>query len=161
MQIDDMHFMRKALDQAKIAFDKNEVPVGAVVVDNSGIILAQAHNLVESEHTQTAHAEMQALREAAQKIEDWRLEDCSVYVTLEPCAMCMALIMLSRIKRLVFGALSPEFGYHLDSCLALNLYKRKLEITSGIYSEEAAQLLEDFFRKRRSRGHEGKSRGNT
>ncbi len=147
-------YMSKALKQASVGAAKGEVPIGAVVVDSKGVVLARAHNQVEGKKTQTAHAEMLALHKAAQKIDNWRLEGCTIFVTLEPCAMCMGLILLSRVKCVVYGAPSPKFGYHLDNCIALNLYKNKLEIVSDICSNEATVLLQCFFQKRREGNEE-------
>lgn len=146
---DHSFYMHKAIKQAERALLKNEVPIGAVVIDTQQAILGRGYNQVEMTHTQTAHAEMLALKKAAQRKENWRLEGCTLYVTLEPCAMCMNLVLLSRITTVVYGAPSPQFGYHLDNCLALNLYQRKLEIISGICRDEAAHLLQLFFRRRR------------
>lgn len=152
-------YMRKALKQAIIGAAKGEVPIGAVIIDDKGRVLARAHNQIEGKKTQTAHAEMLAVYKAAQKIDNWRLDECTIFVTLEPCAMCMGLIILSRIKRVVYGAPSPKFGYHLDNCIALNLYKNKLEIVSNICSSEATVLLQNFFQKRREGNEKGDKRG--
>jgi tRNA(adenine34) deaminase len=97
------------------------------------------------------HAEIQAIKKACKKTKSWRLESLTLYVTLEPCSMCMGLIVLSRIKRVVFGAASPLFGYHLDNGLALSLYKRKIAISGGVCGEEAAALLQKFFKNKGKR----------
>ena len=146
----DIFYMRQALKQAQKSLLKDEVPVGAVIVDAQGIIIAQAMNLVESTHTQHAHAESLAIAKAGKKIGDWRLEGCFVYVTLEPCAMCMHLILLSRLKGLVYGASSPLFGFHLDNSLAVQLYKKStLTVVGGVNQEEAGKLLRQFFKTKR------------
>ncbi|MCX5922653.1 MAG: nucleoside deaminase [Candidatus Dependentiae bacterium] len=146
----DVVFMSQALRQAEKAFAKNEVPVGAVIVNPQGVIIARGMNLVESQHTQRAHAESLAIEKAGKKLHDWRLEGCWLYVTLEPCAMCMNLILLSRLDGVVFGASSPLFGYHLDNNLNVQLYKKSvLSIVEGICQEEAGILLKRFFKTKR------------
>lgn len=146
----DIFFMSLALQQAQKALLKDEVPVGAVVVNAQGVILARGMNLTETRHTQQAHAESLAITKAGKKLSDWRLEGCWVYVTLEPCAMCMHLILLSRVAGVVFGASSPLFGYHLDNDLAIQLYKKgALTIVEGVNKEEAVVLLKQFFKAKR------------
>jgi len=146
----DMFFMSQALVQAQKALDKDEVPVGAIVVNRAGKIIGRGMNKVETLHTQHAHAESLAIQAAGKKLQDWRLEGCWVYVTLEPCAMCMHLILLSRLEGVVFGASSPLFGYHLDNGLSLGLYKNcTLTIISGIGNEMAGALLKQFFKSKR------------
>jgi len=149
----DIYFMRQALKQAQKAFASDEVPIGAVIVDKKGKIIARGYNQVEKKHAQTAHAEMLAITKAGKKLQDWRLEDCWIYVTLEPCAMCMVLIRLSRMKGVVFGANSPLIGYHLDKMLQLPVYKKDTFITvKGVLSDEAVTLLKRFFKKKREKG---------
>jgi tRNA(adenine34) deaminase len=143
-------YMEHALAQARKALAHNEVPIGAVVVDARGIILASAYNKVERTHTQRAHAESLVMEKAAKKLSDWRLQDCWLYVTLEPCGMCMHLAMMSRVKGLVYGAPSPLFGYHLDEALVNQLYKKHaLEIISDVCSNDASELLKKFFKQKR------------
>lgn len=146
-------FMSLALMQAEQAFTANEVPVGAIIVASDGKVLAQASNAVESTHCQTAHAEMLAITQAGKVFGDWRLQDCWIYVTLEPCAMCMNAIILSRLAGLVYGAASPLFGYlKVDKEGSSWLYKRDaLTILSGIGEQESQQLLKQFFKKKRVR----------
>ncbi|GMU19679.1 MAG: tRNA-specific adenosine deaminase [Candidatus Babeliales bacterium] len=146
-------YMRLALTQAEQAFTKDEVPVGAIIVAPEGHILAQAYNQTETLHSQTAHAEMLAIAHAGQILGDWRLEDCWLYVTLEPCAMCMNAILISRFAGLVYGASSPLFGYlKVDKEGSSWLYKRDaLTIVDGICEQEAQQLLKQFFKKKRVR----------
>jgi len=146
----DIYFMSCALQQAKKALTKDEVPVGAVVVSPEGKIIARGMNLVEDKHTQHAHAESLAIAKAGKKLQDWRLEGCWVYVTLEPCAMCMQLILLSRMQGVVFGATSPLFGFHLDNALMLGLYKKcTLALIQGVGKEQAELLLKQFFKAKR------------
>jgi tRNA(adenine34) deaminase len=119
-------------------------------VDAQGTIIASAYNKVERTHTQRAHAESLAMEKAAKKLGNWRLENCWLYVTLEPCGMCMHLAMLSRLKGLVYGVASPLFGYHLDNALLSQLYKKHaLEIISDVCSNDASELLKNFFQQKR------------
>ena len=148
----DIYFMKQALQQAQKAMDLDEVPIGAVIVNKEGKIISRAYNQVEKKHSQTAHAEMLAIAKAGKKLKDWRLEDCWIYVTLEPCAMCMVLIRLSRMKGVVFGADSPLFGYRLDKMLQLPVYKKDtFIIVKGVLPNEAATLLKQFFKKKRKK----------
>jgi len=142
-------FMDCALAQAKIALDDNEVPVGAVVVDGNDSIIAQARNKTEGLHCQAAHAEVLAIKQACAKRGDWRLNDCMLYVTLEPCLMCFGLIGLSRIKGIVYGATSPLFGCGLDNKDAFPVYKKDLLIRGGYKREQCVALLQQFFQGRR------------
>lgn len=135
-------FMRQALKLAKKAFDKEEVPVGCVIV-HKGKVIARAYNQVEHKDTQCAHAELLALQRAGKKIGDWRLLECELYVTLEPCSMCMHAIRLHRLAAVVYGAPSPVFGYRLDNA------KDAVRIVSGVMHDESAQLLKKFFTDKR------------
>lgn len=146
-------YMEKALRQAVLAYNKNEVPVGAVIVDAHGNILSRAYNKVEGAKCQMAHAEVLAIKKACKKVGDWRLNGCSLYVTLEPCLMCLGLIQLSRIKKIVFGADSPLFGSivsnQVDKKKAVNKRAKCIEIKRGICGTECARLLQSFFIKQR------------
>ena len=148
--------MQKALGLARRAFDADEVPVGALIVNNQGKILARAFNQAEYKMSQTAHAELCALSRAGKKLGDWRLEGCWLYVTLEPCAMCMSAIVLSRLEGVVFGAESPLFGYQkVDKHTPSWLYKRdNLAIIGGVCEEDSRKLLQDFFKQKRKRNSE-------
>jgi tRNA(adenine34) deaminase len=142
----DKKFMIEAIKEAKKSYKKNEVPIGAVVV-HDGKIVGRGHNEVECRHNATAHAEIIAISKAAQKLGDWRLNDCNLYVTVEPCLMCFGAITLSRISRLVYGTPEPSFGF-------INHIKKipdKLEVKSGLLSSECKNLLSRFFRKLRRR----------
>ena len=153
--------MDKALEFAKKAYNQGEVPIGAVVVDVDGAIIGRGYNTVEQHHTQTAHAEMQALKEAAQIKKNWRLEGCTLYVTLEPCSMCFYATKLSRIKALYYGAPSPLFGFRLDKDCFLSLYNSDaLFINGGIREEESKQILKQFFEKKRNKSGNSKSKHN-
>jgi len=146
----DLFFMDRALEEANKAFQLDEVPVGALVVNAMGEIISYAHNSVESDCTQRSHAESLAIERAGKNNGDWRLENCWLYVTLEPCSMCMGLIRLSRLAGIVYGASSPLFGFQLDKLNDLWVYKRDaFMVIKDIKSEESAQLLKNFFQKKR------------
>ena len=148
----DKKFMCEALKQAHKAGAKDEVPVGAIVVDAQGAIICRGYNQVETHSTQCAHAEMRALQKAGKKIGDWRLEGCWLYVTLKPCIMCMGLIYLSRLDGVVYGADSPLFGYRLDKVDTSRVYKEDtLAIVAGVCAEQAASLLKWFFQDKRKK----------
>ena len=144
-------YMSKAIQQANAAASKNEVPVGAVIVDPSGKIIARAYNKIEINGCQTGHAEILAIQKACKKIKDWRLTGFSIYVTLEPCMMCLGLIQLSRIEKLVFGATSPIFGTRIltKHTNLVHNYLKKLLVLGGIKEKECADLLKSFFAKKR------------
>lgn len=139
------YYMQLALLQAKKALRLGEVPIGAIVVDQTGKVIGEGHNLVQTNQTQTAHAEMIALRMAARTIGDWRLQNCTLYSTLEPCAMCMSAIVISRIECLVFAANSPVFGYKVDKQIGFALYNCPIKIHEGILASSASTLLSTFF----------------
>jgi tRNA(adenine34) deaminase len=146
----DERLMRRAIELAREARDLGEVPVGAVVA-RRGSIIAQAHNLRETLHDPTAHAERLALSWAGQALGSWRLEGCTLYVTLEPCTMCAGAIVLSRIERLVYGAADPKAGacaslFQLVSDRRLN---HRVQITAGLLAAECGQILSEFFQDRR------------
>jgi tRNA(adenine34) deaminase len=146
----DLFYMSEALKQAQKAADLNEVPVGAVVVSPEGVIIASAHNSVETDCSQRSHAESLAVEYAGKALGDWRLENCWVYVTLEPCSMCIALIKMSRLAGVVYGASSPLFGFQLDKSYDLWVYKRDtFSIIEGVMRDESSALLKSFFKKKR------------
>jgi tRNA(adenine34) deaminase len=141
-------FMFAALQEAERAFKENEVPVGAVVVKDN-MIIGRGYNQVEKLKDATAHAEMIALTSAANHIGNWRLTECSIYVTLEPCVMCTGALLSSRITDLYFAAFDPKFGacgsvYNLANDGKTN---HRINVYSGIYAEESKKLLQDFFNK--------------
>jgi tRNA(adenine34) deaminase len=147
----DTFFMRAALDEAARATAIGEVPIAAVIVRN-GAILAQSHNYRETWQDPTAHAEMIVIREAARTLRSWRLTDTTLYVTLEPCAMCLGAVILARIPRVVFGARDPKAGACgsvLDFAHEPRLNHR-IEIISGLLEEESQTLLQQFFRQLRT-----------
>jgi tRNA(adenine34) deaminase len=143
-------YMAQALDCAREAMDANEVPIGAVIVDEQGEIIARAANSMEHDCSQGSHAEIKALGQAGLHRKNWRLEGCWIYVTLEPCAMCMYACLLSRVAGIVYGAESTLYGYHLDNALLLQVYKKDtLSVVKGVCAQEALELLKHFFKRKR------------
>jgi tRNA(adenine34) deaminase len=143
--------MQAALTLAKVAADKGDVPVGAIVVNDSGQILGTGQNLREQSNDPTDHAEIVAIRNAAQKIGSWRLDDLTLVVTLEPCVMCAGAILQSRIKRLVFGAFDEKAGA-VGSVVDVIRDPRalsKVEVVSRVLEDQCAQVLKDFFNTKR------------
>ncbi len=152
-------YMTKAIRQAEVAFRKGEVPVGAVVVDQNGTVLGRGHNQTETKKCQTAHAERFAIEAACKKRGDWRLEGCSIYITLEPCLMCFGLIHLSRLSTVYFGARSPLFGFGLVEYApareAVSAYKKELSVHAGLKGQKCADMLKSFFRSAREKEGRG------
>lgn len=149
--------MRLAIDEALKAKDKLEVPIGAVIVQNDEVV-ASAYNLRETEQRSVAHAELLAIDEACKKLRTWRLEDATLYVTLEPCPMCAGAIVLSRVKRVVFGAYDPKGGCAgtLLNLLKFEKFNHQAEVVGGMLEEECGSLLTTFFRELRQRKKAGK-----
>ena len=147
----DENFMREALRQAQKANEGGEVPVGAVIV-RAGKIIARAHNQVELLKDATAHAEMLALTQAEAAVGDWRLTECDLYVTKEPCAMCAGALVHTRIRRVIFGCTDPIAGAagSVMNLLQMPALNHRCDIASGVLQEECATILQDFFRKRRN-----------
>lgn len=146
----DLRLMALALAEAEQAAVEDEVPIGAVIVRH-GQVLASAHNQREQLRDPTAHAEMIAITQAAAALESWRLEECTLYVTLEPCPMCAGAIVQSRVKRVVYGADDPKAGavrslYQILQDTRLN---HRVEVTTGILAEECGQVLTQFFQQKR------------
>lgn len=148
----DEYYMKEAIKEAKKAEELDEVPIGAVIV-MSGEIVARAHNLRESEQNAVAHAELIAIDQACRETGTWRLEESTLYVTLEPCPMCAGAIILSRVKRVVYGAADPKGGCAgtLMNLLEDDRFNHQSEVTSSVLERECGQLLSDFFRKIRER----------
>ncbi len=144
--MDFQHFMQLALDQAKLAGD--EVPVGAVLVSKSGEVLATAHNLRESKSDPTSHAEIEVIRMASARVGDWRLEDTTLFVTLEPCVMCAGAIVAARIPRVVFGAWDERVGAagSIYDILRDSRLGKPVEVIPGVAELEARAILRNFFR---------------
>jgi tRNA(adenine34) deaminase len=146
----DAAFMQQALRLAEKAFKAGEVPVGAIVVQN-GRVIARAYNQVELLKDATAHAEMLAVTQAEAAVGDWRLNDCDLYVTKEPCPMCAGALVHVRIRRVIFGCADPRGGAAggLMNLLQMPTLNHRSEITAGVLSEQSAALLQSFFRARR------------
>lgn len=148
----DEYYMKEAIKEAQKAEELNEVPIGAVIVIGDKII-CRAHNLREREQSAVAHAELLAIEQACREIGSWRLEDATLYVTLEPCPMCSGAIILSRVKRVVYGASDPKGGCAgtLMNLLQDARFNHQSEISRGVLEAECGQLLSDFFRGIRER----------
>lgn len=149
---DQLWLMDEALIEADKAYRQDEVPIGAVVTDNRGVILSRSHNIKEKNHNPCGHAEVLAITEAAKKLNNWRLIDCSLYVTLEPCPMCLSAMIQARIGTLYFGAYDPKGG---SLSLNYNFYKdQKLNhafpVVGGLRHFECSKLLSTFFREKRN-----------
>jgi tRNA(adenine34) deaminase len=149
---DDLEFMRRALDEARAAAEHDEVPVGAVVV-LKGKIIGRAGNRTIRDQDPSAHAEMLAIRQAAAVLDSWRLQDCTLYVTLEPCAMCAGAMVLGRVERVVFGAWDDAAGMagSVGDILRHPRLYHQPQVLSGVLAEECGVLLREFFRARRER----------
>ncbi len=141
----DEYYMKLALQEARLAADEGEIPVGALIVCKDHI-LARTHNLTETLHDVTAHAEMQAITAAAERLGGKYLTDCTLYVTLEPCVMCAGALGWSQISRIVYGADDPRRGF---SRIAPQALHPKTQVVSGVMSEEALTLVKEFFAKKR------------
>ncbi|MGE4271862.1 MAG: tRNA adenosine(34) deaminase TadA [Desulfitobacterium sp.] len=143
-------WMSLALEEAQLAFEQGEVPIGAVVVHNNQVI-AKAHNEKELRQDPTAHAEVLAVQRATQALGVWRLSEATLYVTLEPCPMCAGALVQARLKTLVFGAADLKGGAvgSVMNVLDMNRWNHRVEVVAGILEEECAQILKDFFKKLR------------
>jgi len=152
----DEQYIRNAIDLAREARKRNEVPIGAVIV-RDGAIIAAASNRTVRDQDPTAHAELLAIREASSKLDRWRLDDCILYVTLEPCAMCAGAAVLSRMKRVVFGAWDEKAGMagSVGDLLRHPRLNHRPEVRGGVLAEECASILSDFFTARRSESVSG------
>ncbi|OFZ26167.1 MAG: hypothetical protein A2381_08605 [Bdellovibrionales bacterium RIFOXYB1_FULL_37_110] len=149
----DYYYMQLALKEAQVAYSINEVPVGVVVVDSKNLILCKTHNVREKKTSIFGHAEIDAINFISKKNNSWRLSDCTFYVTLEPCIMCMISLIQARIKGLVFGAYDPKggaisLGYNFCKDQRLN---HSFSVIGGLLEEESANLLKDFFKSRRKK----------
>lgn len=149
--MNDLDYMHEALNEAQKALVLDEVPIGAIVVDKMGRIIGRGHNLCESTHDATAHAEINALKDAGQKMVNWRLTDCTLYVTMEPCPMCAGALINARIKRVVYGANEYRFGSAgtLLNLLQFPAFEHNVLITGPILPEECAKIVSDFFQNKR------------
>lgn len=147
----DQQFMGEALAEAHLALDKGEVPIGAVI-EHNGVIIGRGHNLRETGNDPTSHAEMLAIREAAAVIGHWRLLETTLYVTLEPCVMCMGAIILARIPRLVYACRDPRAGAvgSIYDFSQDDRFNHKVEVSEGVHGEKCSQLLSGFFKELRT-----------
>ena len=147
------NYMNLAMEQAKKAALIGEIPVGAVIVKNKEVI-ALAHNLKETNNDSTAHAEIVAIREAGKKLKSWHLEECSIYVTLEPCHMCLAAIIEARISRVVYGAYDIKMGAHVSNRNRIqDSVSYNLDIVGGVMEKQSENILKEFFRTLRKDKH--------
>jgi len=148
--IEDEKWMSFALEQARKAEKEGEVPVGAILVKDA-LVIARAHNKPISSNDPTAHAEIQLLRTAGEELKNYRLPGTTLYVTLEPCAMCLGAIMHARIDRLVFGAHDPKTGVcgSSENFMKASCFNHKIDLASGVLEDESKQLLKNFFNSRR------------
>ncbi|MGB4312053.1 MAG: tRNA adenosine(34) deaminase TadA [Natronincolaceae bacterium] len=148
----DEKFMALAIEEAKKAFDKEEVPIGAIIIKDNKVI-AKAHNLKETFKNAIYHAEILAIKDACNFLGRWRLTDCTIYVTIEPCPMCAGAILQSRIKELVIGAMDTKSGACGSVINLLNNpgFNHRTEIKTGVLERECSQLMEDFFKSLREK----------
>lgn len=148
----DEKFMKAAIREAKKAYALDEVPIGCVIVSDDKII-ARGYNRRNTEGNTLAHAEISAIRKASKKLGDWRLEDCTMYVTLEPCQMCAGAIVQSRMKRVVIASMNPKAGCagSVINLLQMAEFNHQVEIEKGVLNEECSTMLSDFFRELRER----------
>ena len=148
----DYLFMKEALKEARKAYKKDETPVGAVIVKD-GVVIARAHNEKELKKDPTLHAEITAIRKACKKLGTWRLNDCDMYVTLEPCAMCAGAIIQARVGRLFIGTPDPKAGAvgSVVDLLSVEKFNHRVEVSYGLLMEECSKILKDFFRELRQR----------
>ena len=156
--------MRLALAEAEKAYARGEIPLGAVLVRNEdGTVVSRGHNLRESKNDATAHAEMEAIREACARLNRWRLSGLTLYVTIEPCAMCAGALVNSRIDRLVYGSTESKFGAVESIFNVVNhrLLNHRLSVTAGVLEDECRQLMKDFFRMRREQNKQKKREENS
>ena len=156
--------MHLALAEAEKAYARGEIPIGAVLVRNEdGTVVSRGHNLRESKNDATAHAEMEAIREACARLNRWRLSGLTLYVTIEPCAMCAGALVNSRIDRLVYGSTESKFGAVESIFNVVNhrLLNHRLSVTAGVLEDECRQLMKDFFRMRREQNQQKKREENS
>lgn len=154
----DEQFMREALRQAKKAYAREETPIGCVIV-YEGKMIARGYNLRNEKKNALAHAEIRAIHRASKVIGDWRLEDCTMYVTLEPCPMCAGAIVQARMKRVVIGSSNPKAGCagSVINLLQMDGLNHQVEIQRGVLEEECSQMMSGFFRELRLKKKKGKA----
>lgn len=148
----DVFFMKEALKQAKKAGKIGEVPIGCVIVQD-GQIIARGYNRRNTDKTTLAHAELAAIKKASKAVGDWRLEDCTLYVTLEPCQMCAGAIVQARMKRVVAGAMNPKAGCagSILNLLQVERFNHQVEFEHGVLEEECSKVLQEFFKQLRKK----------
>ena len=146
----DEKYMKEAIRQAEKAWKIEEVPIGCVIV-YEGKIIGRGYNRRTTDKNPLAHAEMAAIKKASKKMGDWRLEDCTLYVTLEPCQMCSGAIVQARVKRVVIGCMNPKAGCagSILNLLQVDRFNHQVEITSGVLEEECSQMMKGFFKELR------------
>lgn len=147
----DEHFMKIALKEANKALLKEEIPIGCVIVDENNKIIARGHNIKEQKEDVSAHAEILAIREAGKKRNNWRLNGCTIYITLEPCLMCASAIMQARLSRVVFGAREDNTGAFGSKYNILELENQILDVKKDVLGDESKRLLQGFFQNRRKK----------
>ncbi len=152
LERDHEFFMTEALKEARKAFEKEEVPIGAVAVHKGTTIIGRAHNQVEMLHDATAHAEMLAITQAAEYLENWRLADCTLYVTVEPCMMCCGAMVLSRLPTLVYGTNDPKHGAVVSIAKALENphLNHRVNVVSGVLQDQCTEMMSEFFQRVRN-----------
>lgn len=152
MEENKIKYMKEALKEAKKAYEKEEIPVGAVIVKNNKII-ARAHNIKEGKKDTTKHAEIIAIQKASKKLNSWRLIDCEMYVTLEPCSMCAGALIQSRIKKVYIGTMDAKTGAcgSVLNLLEDYIFNHKVEIEKGVMQEDCEIILKDFFKMLRNK----------
>ncbi len=156
-ELEDVAYMKQALGEAQKAFELDETPIGAVIV-MEGEIIATGYNRRNTDKNPLAHAEIIAINEAAGKIGDWRLEDCTLYITLEPCPMCAGAIVQARIPKVVFGARSPKAGFagSVINILQLDTLNHQVDIVEGVLEEQSSQILKKYFHNMREQKKKNK-----
>ena len=154
----DEKYMKAAIKQAKKAYALDEVPIGCVIVQNDKII-ARGYNRRNTDKNTLAHAELSAIKKASKKTGDWRLEDCTMYVTLEPCQMCAGAIVQSRLKKVVIACMNPKAGCagSVLNLLQMKQFNHQVEMETGILEEECSQMLSNFFKELRQKKKSGSS----
>ena len=146
----DIKYMKEALKEAKKAYEINEVPIGCVIVYNDKII-ARGHNKRENMQSSLAHAEIIAIKKACKKLNSWRLEDCIMYITLEPCIMCGGAIIQSRIKNVIYGAKDYSFGVHMSKMNLFDIkFNHNVDIRGGVLEDECSNIISSFFKDLRT-----------
>ena len=155
----DEKYMREAIRQAKKAYVLEEVPIGCVIV-YEGKIIARGYNRRNTDKNTLSHAELNAIRKASKKMDDWRLEDCTMYVTLEPCQMCSGAIVQARIKRVVVGCMNPKAGCagSILNLLDMKEFNHQVELTTGVLEEECSGMMKQFFKELRQKQKDKKKK---